>query len=490
VGPERSSLSQKVARGGAWVFTLKIIEKIFGFTRLVILARLLAPNDFGLIGIALLTLSILDTFSETGYHTALIQKKKDISVYLDTAWTVSILRGFLLFIVIFFSAPYVSLFFKSAEASSVLKVLGLSILLRGFTNIGIVYFQKELEFNRQFVYGLIVTFADFIVAVLAALILKNMWALVFGHLAGNLAGVVASYLMHPYRPRINLDLAKIKELSGFGKWVFAYSILYFVITQGDDFFVGKVLGILALGFYQMAYKIANIPATEITNVISKVIFPAYAKMQVDIPRLRESFVRVVQFIAFISFPIAGLIFVLAPDFTKLFLGDKWMPMVQAMKVLVLWGLVRSLGTTTGTLLVSIDKPAIVTKLHFATLILLSGLIYPLSVKWGILGTSMAVFFATLVPNAAAFIIVIKIIRCEINNVTKMIVFPLLNTVFVILLISLVKSYCNNADALVFFFNIIMGLASYFFIAYVCDKFYDYRLMDNIKMNIHSLKNLQ
>ena len=486
MGP-KSSLSQKVARGGLWVFTLKIIEKIFGFTRLIILARLLAPNDFGLVGIALLTLSILETFSETGFQTALIQKKGDISAYLNTAWTASILRGIILFIVIFFSAPYVSLFFKSAEASSVLKVLGLSILLRGFTNSGVVYFQKELQFNRQFVYGLIVTVADFVVAIVAALMLKNMWALVFGYLSGNLAGVVASYVMHPYRPRIKLDLAKLKELSAFGKWVFAYSILYFVITQGDDFFVGKVLGILALGFYQMAYRIANIPATEITNVISKVIFPAYAKMQVDIPRLRESFIRVVQFIAFLSFPIAGLIFVLAPDFTKIFLGDKWMPMVQAMKVLVLWGLVRSLGTATGTLLVSIDKPAIVTKLHFATLILLGGLIYPLSLKWGILGTSLAVFFATLVPNVVTFIAVIKIIRCEINYVMKMIILPLLNTIFVVILISFVKSYCDNAGILIFISNIILGLASYCCIAYLCDKLYDYRLMNNIKMSINSLK---
>jgi lipopolysaccharide exporter len=484
-----SSLSQKVARGGAWVFTLKIIEKIFGFTRLIILARLLAPNDFGLVGIALLTLSILETFSETGFQTALIQKKKDISSYLDTAWTVSMLRGIILFIVIYFSAPYVSLFFKSAEASSVLKVLGLSILLRGFTNIGIVYFQKELEFNKQFLYGLIVTLADFVVAILAALILKSMWALVFGYLAGSLAGFVASYLIHPFRPRIKLDFAKIKVLSGFGKWVFAYSILYFLIMQGDDFFVGKVLGLVALGFYQMAYKISNIPATEITNVISKVIFPAYAKMQDDLPRLRESYIRVLQFISFFSFPLAGLIFVLAPDFTKLFLGDKWMPMVPAMQVLVLWGLVRSLGTTTGTLLVSINKPAIVTKLHFATLILLVGLIYPLSIKWGILGTSLAVFLAMFVPNLASFIIVIKIIRVEISNFTKAIIIPLLNSTLFILLLFLVKGYWDNLGVVGFSLSVIIGLTSYFSVAYLFDKFFNYHVFENTKMNIYSLKNL-
>lgn len=489
VKPE-ASLSQRVTRAGAWVFTLRIIEKGFGFIRLIILARLLAPNDFGLMGIALLTLSILETFSETGFQTALIQKKKDISAYLDTAWTVSILRGIALCIIIFFSAPYVGLFFKSTEASSIIQVLGLSILLRGFTNTGIIYFQKELEFNKQFIYGLITTSADFIVAILAAVILKNIWALVFGYLVANLAGLVASYLIQPYRPRLSLDFKRIKELSGFGKWVFGYNILYFFLMQGDDFFVGKVLGIAALGFYQMAYKISNIPATEITHVISKVIFPAYSKMQDDLPRLRESYVRVLQFIAFFSFPIAGLIFILAPEFTMIFLGNKWMPMVPAMQVLVLWGLVRSLGTTTGTLLVSVGKPAIVTKLHFATLILLGSLIYPLSVTWGILGTSLAVLFAMVVPNLVAFIVIIKVIRIKIYNLTKMIFLPLLNTGFLILLISLAKPYWVNFGILGFSLFVIIGLTSYCCIAYLFDKFYDYRLVDNIKMSIYSLKNLQ
>jgi O-antigen/teichoic acid export membrane protein len=140
VEPE-TSLSQRVASGGAWVFTLKIIEKIFTFIKLIILARLLAPNDFGLMGVALLTLSILETFSETGYQTALIQKNKDIRAYLDTAWTVSIMRGIVLFIIIIFSAGYVGSFFKSTEASSIIRVIGFSILLGGFTNIGIVYFH-------------------------------------------------------------------------------------------------------------------------------------------------------------------------------------------------------------------------------------------------------------------------------------------------------------------------------------------------------------
>jgi O-antigen/teichoic acid export membrane protein len=329
---ESNSLSQKVVRGGIWVFALRIVGRIFDLIRIVILARILVPYDFGLMGIALLTVAILETFSQTGFQEALIQKKNNIETYLDAAWTVLILRGLLLFAILSLIAPYAAVFFKVPQARPIIQVIGLSLLLGAFSNIGVIYFQKELEFNKQFVYQLSGTLADFIVAVSAALILRSVWALVFGLLAGAVVRLIVSYLIHPYRPHLSFDLKKTKELFGFGKWVLGSSILIFLITQGDDIFVGKLLGATMLGFYQMAYRISNMPATEITHVISQVTFPAYSKFQDNIPKLREAYLKVLQVTAFLSFPIAGLIFVLAPDFTKIFLGEKWMPMVPAMQV--------------------------------------------------------------------------------------------------------------------------------------------------------------
>ena len=148
------NLSQKVVRGGFWVFSLRITERAFSLIRLIILARILSPNDFGLMGIALLTMATLQTFSQTGFQQALIQKKKDIKPYLDSAWTVLILRGFVLFAILLFIAPYAAIFFKAPQAKPIIQVIGFSVLLQAFTNIGVVYFQKELEFNKQFLYQL------------------------------------------------------------------------------------------------------------------------------------------------------------------------------------------------------------------------------------------------------------------------------------------------------------------------------------------------
>jgi len=476
------SLSQRVVKGGFWVFSLRITEQIFNLIRLVILARILAPHDFGLMGIALLVMATLDTFSQTGFQQALIQKKGNTDTYLNAAWTVLILRGFILFTILFFIARYAAIFFKAPEAKLIIQVIGLSVLFQAFTNIGVVYFQKELEFNKHFIYQLSGTLADFIVAVSAVLILRNVWALVFGLLAGNVARCFVSYFIHPYRPHLSCHLGRAKELWSFGRWVLGSSILIFLITQGDDIFVGKLLGATMLGFYQMAYRISNMPATEITHVISQVTFPAYSKLQDNLPKLKEAYLKVLQVTAFLSLPIAGLIFVLAPDFTKIFLGDKWMPMVPAMQVLVLWGLIRSIGATTGPIIYAAGRPKILTKYQLFQLTILIILIYPLTIRWGILGTSLAVLFASIGANALAFYAAIKITNCGIYNFLRTINFPLTSLLVAIISIFLLKVWWVTPNVLLisFVLSLIFYGLVYFGVTYLFDRFSTYKIQHLIK----------
>lgn len=482
------SLSQRVVRGGAWVFALRTVNRGLGLVRLIILARILAPADFGLMGIALLAMATLETFSQTGFDAALIQKKEDVESYLNSAWTIIIVRGIVLFVILYLIAPYVAIFFKSPEAKPIIQVIGFSILFQAFTNVGIIYFQKELEFNKQFIYQLSATLADFIVTVSTALILRSVWALVFGLLAGNFVRFIASYLIHPYRPHLSSDWGKAKELFGFGKWILGSSILIFLITQGDDIFVGKLLGVAALGFYQLAYRISNMPATEITHVISQVTFPAYSKMQGDIPRLREAYLKVLQLTAFLSFPIAGLIFVLAPDFTKIFLGEKWMPMVPAMQVLVFAGLVRSIAATAGPIFHAVGTPKIDTKLQIIRLSVLAVLIYPFSNKWGITGTSFVVFLSIFISNIGFSLMAIRITKCGIGNFAKTIMFPLVNATIVILFILLLKT-TMGVGMLEFIIFVTIGGLTYLFMAYLSDRLFNYKIQVLIKDSIQSFRGI-
>ena len=470
------NFSQRVISGGFWIFTLRMVNQAFYYIRLIILARFLAPYDFGLMGIALLTLSMVETLSQTGFKSALIQKKEDIKSYLDASWTILILRGLILFILFLTIAPYSAILFDAPEAATIIQVMGLLFLLEGFRNIGIIYFMKELKFKKQFIYEFSGVLADFIVSITSVLIVRSVWALVFGLLARNLMWCITSYIIHPYRPRFTLKLGKAKELFGFGKWIFLSSVILFLTNSSDSFLVGIIFGAASLGIYQMALKISNMPAKESVYVISQVTFPAYSKLQDDKSNIKEGYLRVLQVTAFFSFPLAGLIFVLAPEFTTLFLGESWIFIIPIMQILIFMGLIRSIGATTDPVFQGIGKPAIATKLQLFQLILIITLIYPLSIEYGVVGTSLAMVISALIATFVGSWIVIKIVQCGRWKFCKMIVFPLINTIIMVSLIFILKIYwVQSVGILEFLFIGGIGMLAYIGIAYLFENFYSYKI---------------
>ena len=473
-------LSTRVVKGGLWVFALRFINRGLGFIRTIVLARLLAPEDFGLLGIALLSLSTLETFSQTGFHAALIQKKENVGSYLDTAWTVSVIRGVVLFLLLFFLAPVIARFFSSPQATLVIRVIAISTLLTGCRNIGIVFFQKELEFNKQFFYEFSATLVDLTVAITLAFLLKNVWALVWGGLTANLTRLFMSYRLHSYRAKVRLKKEKFLELFGFGKWVVGSSILVFLITQGDDIFVGKILGVTALGFYQIAYLISNLPATEITHVISKVTFPAYSKLQDDISQLKDGYFRVLQLTVFLSIPAGGAIFVLAPPFTAQFLGQKWLPMVSALQVLCFFGVIRSIGATMGPILYGTGRPQVQTRLSAIQLAFLTVIIYPLTISWHILGTSLAV----LLSNFLGFILITRetktILNFHYREVFTILAVPICSYCLILFLLFVPIGFLTEQNNILCTLIIVfVATIIYFVIIYLWDR-KRYRILESIQ----------
>lgn len=473
---------QRIVKGGLWVFTLRIIQQVFNMVRLIILARLLLPNDFGLIGMALLTMSVLDAFSQTGFQQALIQKKDDIRPYLDTAWTVLILRGVFLCLFLYFLAPYAAAFFRTPGVVNIIRLVGLAILLQSFSNIGVINFPKELEFNKQFLYESSALIVDFTVAVTIALIYKNVWALLLGYLAGNLTRTVMSYLLHPYRPRFVFDFQKAKKLFGFGKWVVSSNILIFFITQGNDILIGRLLGVYSLGLYQMANRISNLPATEVTHVISQVTFPTYSKLQDDPRRLKDFYLKVIRLISFITFPMAGMIFILAPDFISLFLGKSWMPMVTPVRILSVFGASRALGSSIGPILYGTGRPNIQAKLSCIQLLFMASLVYPFIARWGIVGAS----YAILLPNLLALIMIIseskKIVCFRYKEILKIALVPAAAILAVSGIVFFLKwRYLPHETGIaVFLVWAACGILSYLVFVYLWDRWTGHELLSNLK----------
>ncbi len=404
---EERHLKRKIVQGVSWVFGLKILTRLLSFARIVILARLLTPEDFGLVGIALLVLSILETFSQTGFREAIVQKEKMRKEYLDVAWSILVIRGFILSLIVYLLSPLFAGFFKNPAALPVIKVMALSLVFSGLTNVGIVFFQKELEFGKQFIYQLSGLIADLGTSITLAFILKNAWALVWGKLAGNFVLLLMSYVVHPYRPGFCLKKKEVKELFAFGKWVTGSSIALFLLNQGDDILVGRVLGTVSLGLYQMAYRLSNLPATEITHTISTVSFPAYAKVYKEKEILTKYFFTIFTHTLLFAIPLAGGIITFAPDFVKYFMGEKWYGIIASMQILAVWGGIRAIGASCGSLFLACGRPDIITKLTFFKLCVLVSIIYPLTVKLGIEGTSLAVVLTAFVSNPVTSYIAVK-----------------------------------------------------------------------------------
>ena len=389
----RKTLPQKMVQGGAFISSLKIIRKVLSLIRLVVIGRILAPSDFGLMGIALLTMSALETFSTTGFSHALIQKKENTHNYLDAAWTVLIMRGFIIFIMLYLAAPYAAVFFHSPAVRPIIQVLGFTTFIHAFSNIGVVFFQKELEFNKVFISRFVGISTNFIVAILAALILRSVWALVLGLFAESVVNLIVSYLIHPYRPHFSKDFGKAKELFGFGRWVLGSNILIFIGEHIDDIFVGRVLSAMALGFYQMAYRISNMLETEITQVISSVAFPAYAKIQDQKARIQKAYFRIMRLTMVISIPIAVEMVFLAPEFTRIFLGEKWMFMVTTMQLLAVAGLIKSVVSTGSPLFTGSGYPNYEFYMQLIRGFIILIVIYPLTEVMGISGAAIGVILS-------------------------------------------------------------------------------------------------
>jgi lipopolysaccharide exporter len=479
--PSSDSIAERTIKSGFWVFFLRISNRFFQFIRTIILARILAPDDIGVFGIALVLLSMLETFSKTGFNQALIYKKGKDSSYLDTAWTIGLIRGIVLAIILLGIAGPASTFFNSPESLNIIRAISIVVVLQSFNNVAVIYFEKDLQFHKYFQYRFSSTISDMTVAIVAVLILRNVWALVFGLVAGNIVQLIMSYVINPYRPKIKIDRSKAKELFRFGKWIFFSGSLVFLITDADDLFVGRILGATMLGFYQLGYKISNISATEVSSAISSLSFPVYAKLQDDLAKLQKAFIKILQFTTFLSFPIAGAIIAFAYDFTKIFLGDKWLPMVPAMIVLAVWGAIRSVGATSGEFFKGIGRPDISTKLYIIQVAIIFGLIYYFSINWGILGTSITVLIGAVIMNAIRNHILINRLNCHYWEYYKVITFASIITLIPMAIILLLNNFVfTDTNVLYLIVKSVIFLAVFVALTYLINRFTSYKIGSMIK----------
>lgn len=476
------SVFERSAKSGVWVTAIKVSSRLLQILLLIILARLLSPRDFGLMGIALLTLGATQQFTKIGLNTALIQQQQDnIDGYLNTTWVLETGRGLLIFLVLFVSAPYIAAFFNEPGATPLIRVIGLSPLFYGIRNPGAVYFKKDLEFHREFLYRTSGGVAQFVVGAGYALLWPTVWALVFAFVAADVVRSIVSYRLHGYRPWPAFDRAAAAELIDYGKWITGSSIIYYLYSQGDDAFVGWYISATALGFYQYAYRIADIPSTEVSEVVASVTFPAYSKLQQDPEKLKVALLGATRMTTFVTFPMAFGIALIAPSFVPVVLGPDWIPMIRVLQLLALYGLLHSMTRNFGAVWKAIGRPDLITKLGLLRVACIAVLIWPSTAMWGIEGTAAVVVGVYLFPMLPVDVYLIsQTTEATMIDIGREYLFPLGPAALMFGILWPARSLVDVPLALELVLLIPAGAMIYVLAAYAIDQRYQWGIERNVR----------
>ena len=427
----------RLVRGSFVLVVGRLVIKVVQFIRTIVLARLLFPEDFGLFGLAALSLGVMDLFFKPGFHDALVHEKGDPYQYLDTAWSGQIMRNTFIGVLVFFAAPFLGDFFGHPEIVSLTRVLALSLVIGGFENIGTVFFQKNMQFNRQFFYNMSMVLFEIVTVIVAGFILRSVWALVIGAVAYRIGTVLFSYLFHPYRPKFRPKLAHFRHLLRYGKWVSVSAIVGYFVTQGDNFSVGKLIGPEGLGYYQAAFALALLPAAEFGRVLGNALFPAFAKLEMG--RRKESFTRIAQLIFAFTIPASLGIYALAPDIVHVLYGARWLPMAPVVSVLAFYALIKSFEVVGSPFFMGIGKPKVVTAALFVQCVAMAVLLPLFLTKLSTIGAAWAMlgsgFFSALVYITALY----REKLFEMKGILRLVSTPLFSGVVMAVAILALKS---------------------------------------------------
>lgn len=310
-------LGRKLLRGSAWMIASRWSMRLMGLVSMMVVARLLAPEDFGIYAIAVTFIGLLDALTDLGTDLAIIRHPRPVARHYDTAWTLSLAAHVVVAALIAAFAPLAVYLYDDARLAPVLLVMAGAALIGGLTNIGVADFRRRLDFAKDFRFNVLVQLVGVGATVALAFLLRDYWALVLGGLARSLARVALSYRLHPYRPR--LSLAARGEMLGFSFWMVMRAVAMFASSRGERLVVGAYFGPALTGIYALASDFASMIVFELLHPIGRALFPGLALKQGDVEWERRNLPVILNVAATLSVAMGfGLAAIAAPAMTLVF----------------------------------------------------------------------------------------------------------------------------------------------------------------------------
>ena len=389
-----SAISQKAITGTFWMVCAFGLSKGAALVSNIVLARLLFPDDFGIFALAGTVIGIVGAFTDWGTGAAVVYKQQHDHEYTNSAFWIGMLAGVLQSVLIIAGAQLASELYGAAELRDILMVFGVVPTITSFGYIHQMLLAKELRFKAKAVVELLPGVSSAIVSIILAILGFNVWSLVLGTVVGMTFSNLMAWWLMPWRPSLHFNIAKARAVISYGKAMLGMTILMFFTDNIDYMIIGRILGAASLGLYSQSFRLATYPETTISWPVEKVAFPTFAKLRENKEALHSSFLKTIEYMALVSFPLLTLLLILSRQLILTLYGSKWEGAILPLQILCIAGMSRSVTAVSKQMLMAVGRPDINLKCN---LVVLPGAVIGVIVgtQFGIVGVAvgMAAFLS-------------------------------------------------------------------------------------------------
>lgn len=427
------SLKQAAASSVKWSSISQVGRQVMQFVNVAILARLLSPSDFGLVGMATIVIGFIDLFKDLGTSAAVIQRKNISDELVYSIFWVNIAFGLLGTVILFFGSPLAASFYQEPKVTPILKVLSLSFFLSGVSILQKAILERNLAFNTLAKIELSAIFSGSFVGIGSALLGFGVWSLVAQTLTVVAVTTVLLLAATRWKPKMIFHWSEVKEVSSYSLNLTGFNVFNYFVRNADYLIIGKFLGSQNLGYYTLAYRLMLYPLQNISHVISRVMFPVFSKIQDDDAKLRSVYLKVVSTIATITFPLMLGLWALTEPFILTVFGRQWQPVILLLMILAPVGMAQSLETTVGTIYQTKGRTDWMLRWSICegTLLVITWMI---GLQWGIVGVATAYVIAVFILLYPNFSIPFRIIQLRIVDLGKVIWRPLVASLLMLVVL--------------------------------------------------------
>jgi len=483
-----SILSSKSKESIRWTLATGPLLQVAQFGISIILARLLEPRDFGIMGIASIVIFYSNTASDLGFGDAIVRIKKITNEHIDSFFALNLSISMALAIAVILSANALASYFRIPELTNVLRVLSAIFIITSFYNIPKALLRRKLAYKTISQIDILRRIAGFSCTLPLAFLGFRYWALILGTLSANTMATLAILYKSDWRPRFKFYPKAIKEIAGFASWRFISIQASMLCTYIDKLIVGKVLGATPLGFYEKSFGIAFMPVQQIAQRISFVMFSAFSRIDSKSVDMLHYFRRTITLISVLCFPLLIGLYLVADHFVIVMLGEKWAPMIPSLKILIIGFIFASLASPFETINFSSGNYKLQVKIRLIMLAILAvALIY--LARFGLSYAAVVVTISNLFFLCTSAFLARSIVNFSLPNIFKVLLPSILGISLMSITIIFMKFFCRDLTFLNLIILVFSGIIVYSaFILFA--KFNNiYFLQKEFRAKIKSLFNL-